>query len=98
MLQGIAIAVKAGLTKADFDSTVGIHPTSAEELVTMRSPTRKIRKDRSPAMVCQVYKLINIDLLFMKLEVSSCFFLFCMICRKRMLTRSGQIGISNFSE
>ncbi|RWW38402.1 hypothetical protein BHE74_00056362 [Ensete ventricosum] len=54
MLQGIAIAVKAGLTKADFDSTVGIHPTSAEELVTMRSPTRKIRKDPSPAMVCQV--------------------------------------------
>lgn len=59
MLQGIAIAVKAGLTKADFDSTVGIHPTSAEELVTMRSPTRKIRKDPSPAMVCQVYKLIK---------------------------------------
>ncbi|GAB2282305.1 hypothetical protein Dimus_016853 [Dionaea muscipula] len=41
--QGFAVAVKAGLTKADFDATVGIHPTSAEELVTMRTPTRKIR-------------------------------------------------------
>ncbi|KAJ0981593.1 hypothetical protein J5N97_009848 [Dioscorea zingiberensis] len=45
IIQGIAIAVKAGLTKADFDATVGIHPTSAEEFVTMRSPTRKIRKN-----------------------------------------------------
>ncbi|KAH7442433.1 hypothetical protein KP509_03G088200 [Ceratopteris richardii] len=41
--QGIAIAVNAGVTKAQFDATVGIHPTSAEELVTMRTPTRKIR-------------------------------------------------------
>ncbi|KAK6940738.1 Pyridine nucleotide-disulfide oxidoreductase, dimerization domain [Dillenia turbinata] len=41
--QGFAVAVKAGLTKADFDATVGIHPTAAEEFVTMRSPTRKIR-------------------------------------------------------
>ncbi|KAM7496044.1 hypothetical protein LguiA_020458 [Lonicera macranthoides] len=43
IVQGFAIAVKAGLTKADFDSTVGIHPTAAEEFVTMRTPTRKIR-------------------------------------------------------
>ncbi|KAL6952891.1 glutathione-disulfide reductase [Sarracenia purpurea var. burkii] len=43
IVQGFAVAVKAGLTKADFDATVGIHPTSAEELVTMRTPTRKIR-------------------------------------------------------
>jgi hypothetical protein len=42
--QGIAIAVKAGLTKQDFDVTVGVHPTSAEEFVTMRSPTRKVRR------------------------------------------------------
>ncbi|CAN6441093.1 unnamed protein product [Victoria cruziana] len=48
ILQGVAIAVKAGLTKADFDATVGIHPTAAEELVTMRSPTRKIRRVASP--------------------------------------------------
>ncbi|SDO06763.1 glutathione reductase (NADPH) [Halomonas shengliensis] len=41
VIQGIAIAVKAGLTKADFDATVGIHPTGAEEFVTMRTPTRR---------------------------------------------------------
>ncbi|KAJ4957269.1 hypothetical protein NE237_014052 [Protea cynaroides] len=44
IIQGFAVAVKAGLTKADFDATVGIHPTAAEELVTMRTPARKIRK------------------------------------------------------
>ncbi|KAI3951487.1 hypothetical protein MKX01_018603 [Papaver californicum] len=42
--QGFAIAIKAGLTKTDFDSTIGIHPTAAEEFVTMRNPTRKIRQ------------------------------------------------------
>ncbi|KAJ5491287.1 Glutathione reductase [Penicillium diatomitis] len=36
MLQGFGVAVKMGATKADFDSCVAIHPTSAEELVTMR--------------------------------------------------------------
>lgn len=36
IVQGIAIAVKAGATKADFDATIGIHPTAAEEFVTMR--------------------------------------------------------------
>lgn len=36
ILQGIAIALKAGATKAQFDSTIGIHPTAAEEFVTMR--------------------------------------------------------------
>ena len=36
--QGIAIALKAGATKATFDSTIGIHPTAAEEFVTMREP------------------------------------------------------------
>ncbi len=41
VIQGIAIAVRAGLTKAEFDSTVGIHPTGAEEFVTMRTPTRR---------------------------------------------------------
>lgn len=40
IVQGIGIAVKAGLTKADFDATIGIHPTSAEELVTLRQVTR----------------------------------------------------------
>ncbi len=36
IMQGIAIALKAGATKATFDSTIGIHPTAAEEFVTMR--------------------------------------------------------------
>ncbi len=40
IIQGIAVALKAGATKAIFDQTVGIHPTSAEEFVTMRSLTR----------------------------------------------------------
>jgi len=36
LIQGIAIAVKLGATKAQFDATIGIHPTAAEEFVTMR--------------------------------------------------------------
>ncbi|MDP3294709.1 MAG: glutathione-disulfide reductase [Nevskia sp.] len=36
MIQGFAVAVRMGATKSDFDDTVAIHPTSAEELVTMR--------------------------------------------------------------
>lgn len=36
MLQGFSVAVKMGATKAQFDETVAIHPTSSEELVTMR--------------------------------------------------------------
>jgi len=39
MIQGVGIAVKMGATKQQFDDTIGIHPTSAEELVTMRSPS-----------------------------------------------------------
>ena len=38
ILQGIAIAVKCRATKAQFDATIGIHPTSAEEFVTLREP------------------------------------------------------------
>ena len=40
IVQGFAVAVAAGLTKRDIDQTVGIHPTSAEEMVTMREPAR----------------------------------------------------------
>ncbi len=40
MMQGFAVAVKMGATKADFDNTVAIHPGSAEELVTMKTPLR----------------------------------------------------------
>ncbi|KAM6953241.1 LOW QUALITY PROTEIN: glutathione reductase, mitochondrial [Aplochiton taeniatus] len=36
MLQGFAVAIKMGATKADFDNTIAIHPTSSEEFVTMR--------------------------------------------------------------
>jgi len=39
IIQGVAIAIKAGATKAQFDQTIGIHPTSAEEFVTMRTPS-----------------------------------------------------------
>ena len=38
VVQGFAVAMKAGATKAVFDSTIGIHPTAAEEFVTMREP------------------------------------------------------------
>ncbi len=37
IMQGLGVAIKAGATKADFDATVGIHPTAAEEFVTMRA-------------------------------------------------------------
>ncbi len=38
IIQGLAVAMKAGATKAQFDATIGIHPTAAEEFVTMRTP------------------------------------------------------------
>ncbi|GAB4395103.1 MAG: glutathione-disulfide reductase [Kiloniellaceae bacterium] len=38
IVQGMAVAIKAGATKQVFDATVGIHPTAAEEFVTMREP------------------------------------------------------------
>jgi glutathione reductase (NADPH) len=40
IVQGFAVAMKAGATKAMFDSTIGIHPTAAEEFVTMREPAK----------------------------------------------------------
>ena len=41
IIQAVAIAVKMKATKADFDATMALHPTSAEELVTMRTPTAR---------------------------------------------------------
>jgi glutathione reductase (NADPH) len=38
IVQGLAIALKAGATKRHFDETIGVHPTAAEEFVTMRTP------------------------------------------------------------
>jgi len=40
ILQGLAIAIQSGATKAHFDRTIGIHPTAAEEFVTLRTQTR----------------------------------------------------------
>ncbi|KAF2604878.1 hypothetical protein F2Q70_00026812 [Brassica cretica] len=68
IIQGFGVAVKAGLTKADFDATVGVHPTAAEEFVTMRTPTRKIRKGSSEVLFLnkQKKKLIHV-------AISHCF-------------------------
>src|SRR5690606_35022541 len=38
IIQGLAVAMKAGASKRDFDETLGIHPTAAEECVPMRTP------------------------------------------------------------
>jgi glutathione reductase (NADPH) len=40
IVQGLAVALTAGATKAQFDATIGIHPTAAEEFVTLREPVR----------------------------------------------------------
>jgi len=40
IIQGLAVAIIAGATKSDFDRTIGIHPTAAEEFVTLRTQTR----------------------------------------------------------
>ncbi|XVF65123.1 hypothetical protein PTKIN_Ptkin09bG0221600 [Pterospermum kingtungense] len=48
IMQGIAVALKCGATKAQFDSTVGIHPSAAEEFVTMRSVSRHITAGGKP--------------------------------------------------
>ncbi|VVO29163.1 glutathione-disulfide reductase [Pseudomonas fluorescens] len=41
IVQGLAIALKAGATKRDFDETIGVHPTAAEEFVTLRTPVAR---------------------------------------------------------
>jgi glutathione reductase (NADPH) len=48
ILQGIAVAIIAGATKADFDRTIGIHPSAAEEFVTLRTQTRVVGPDIRP--------------------------------------------------
>ncbi|MEW8500988.1 MAG: glutathione-disulfide reductase, partial [Candidatus Thiodiazotropha taylori] len=45
MMQGFAVAVKMGATKADLDNTIPIHPVSAEELVTMKVPQAESVED-----------------------------------------------------
>jgi len=49
MLQGFAVAVKMGATKADFDNTIAIHPISAEELVTMKAREPELVADQETA-------------------------------------------------
>ncbi len=49
IMQGLAIALVMGATKADFDRTIGIHPTAAEEFVTMRTRTRVAGAEREAA-------------------------------------------------
>ncbi len=48
LIQAIGIAVTMGATKADFDNTIAVHPTAAEELVTMRTPAVRIRAPDHP--------------------------------------------------
>ncbi len=43
IMQGMGVAVKMRVTKKQLDTVVGIHPSAAEEFVTMRSKTREIR-------------------------------------------------------
>ncbi|MCF3972247.1 glutathione-disulfide reductase [Paracoccus salsus] len=51
MIQLAAIPITMGATKADFDATMAVHPTAAEELVTMRHPVRRIREETDPGAV-----------------------------------------------
>ena len=49
MAQLLAVAVKMGATKADFDATMAVHPTAAEELVTFAAPSERIRNGETLA-------------------------------------------------
>ena len=51
IMQGVGIAMKCGATKAQFDRTMAIHPTAAEEIVTMRTPARRLRRGEAAAAV-----------------------------------------------
>jgi len=51
MMQGFAVAIRMGATKSDFDDTVAVHPTSSEELVTMRTRTARYRRDGMDATI-----------------------------------------------
>ena len=53
IMQGVSIALNCGATKADFDRTVGIHPTSAEEFLTLRTRTRVAEGPSQPEQDAQ---------------------------------------------
>ena len=55
VMQGIAIAMKCNAKKADFDATVGIHPSAAEEFVTMRTRTRRIKGEATGNVACDTH-------------------------------------------
>jgi glutathione reductase (NADPH) len=48
IMQGLSVAINCGATKQDFDRTVGIHPTAAEEFVTLRTRSRVAEGPRTP--------------------------------------------------
>ncbi len=50
MAQLVAIAVRMGATKADFDATIAVHPTQGEEIVTMRKPVERHRREPAEVM------------------------------------------------
>ncbi len=45
LIQIIGVTLSMGATKSDYDRTIAVHPTAAEELVTMREPSERIRKN-----------------------------------------------------
>ena len=49
LIQVLAVAIKMGATKADFDATVAVHPTAAEELVTLRTRTARLTRETAGA-------------------------------------------------
>jgi glutathione reductase (NADPH) len=49
VVQSLAVALTAGATKADFDRTIAVHPTAAEEFVLMREATRVLAAAGAPA-------------------------------------------------
>ncbi len=53
MAQLLGIAVRMGATKADFDATMAVHPTAAEELVTMRTRTTRYERQATPGQAAQ---------------------------------------------
>ena len=62
MIQLVGIAVKMGATKADFDATMAVHPTAAEELVTMREKAVELRARRRrsrPRNNCSIESLAS---------------------------------------
>jgi glutathione reductase (NADPH) len=49
LIQLVGVAIKMGATKADFDATIAVHPTAAEELVTMRQRTARYEWESAAA-------------------------------------------------